>query len=311
MIVDNGGDGVYLFRSNQAKIVGNHMVNNSDGLHLFIAHNNTISGNEMGENRNHGVYLSNSEDNNIFHNWLVENTRNVRVLESSGNMWDNGYPSGGNYWSDYAGIDEYTGPYQNLTGGDGLGDTPYIIDGVNQDRYPLMAPVRIHDIAVVDIGILSNEVYVGWMVEVDVSVENIGDYIESFSVTAYYNNTIMGTHTIHNLSVGASIIATFIWNTTSLPPCHNYILKAEATPVPDETNLEDNVYIRGHLKMKMVGDVNGDGKVDIRDITVVAMAFASHVGEPRYELKCDIKMDGVIDIRDITLAAMNFGLTCL
>ncbi|MEM2569530.1 MAG: hypothetical protein QXT67_06305, partial [Candidatus Bathyarchaeia archaeon] len=49
-------------------------------------------------------------------------------------------PSGGNYWSDYTGADLYSGPYQNMTGSDGLGDAPYIIDADNRDRYPLMKP---------------------------------------------------------------------------------------------------------------------------------------------------------------------------
>lgn len=44
------------------------------------------------------------------------------------------------YWSDYAGVDEFSGPYQNNTGSDGIGDTPYIIHGNNQDQYPLMKP---------------------------------------------------------------------------------------------------------------------------------------------------------------------------
>ncbi|MDD3792425.1 MAG: hypothetical protein PHY74_04775, partial [Candidatus Bathyarchaeota archaeon] len=41
--------------------------------------------------------------------------------------WDDGKE--GNYWSDYTGTDDNT---------DGIGDTPYIIDALNQDRYPLM-----------------------------------------------------------------------------------------------------------------------------------------------------------------------------
>lgn len=50
------------------------------------------------------------------------------------------YPSGGNHWTDYSGTDSYRGPYQNETGSDGIGDTPYVIDENNIDTYPLMAP---------------------------------------------------------------------------------------------------------------------------------------------------------------------------
>jgi len=59
------------------------------------------------------------------------------------NVWDNGYPGGGNYWADYTGEDLYKGPYQNETGSDGIGDTPYIINENNIDRYPLMTPCPI------------------------------------------------------------------------------------------------------------------------------------------------------------------------
>lgn len=31
-------------------------------------------------------------------------------------------------------------PYQNITGKDGIGDTPYLIDEDDQDNYPLMKP---------------------------------------------------------------------------------------------------------------------------------------------------------------------------
>ena len=61
-------------------------------------------------------------------------------MEGSANNWDYGYPSGGNYWSDYNGTDVYSGPYQNETGSDGKGDTPYSIDEYNVDDYPLMTP---------------------------------------------------------------------------------------------------------------------------------------------------------------------------
>ncbi|MFQ6084384.1 MAG: PKD domain-containing protein, partial [Candidatus Aminicenantia bacterium] len=49
----------------------------------------------------------------------------------------NGYPSGGNYWSDYIGIDLYSGPNQDQPGSDGIGDAPYTFYG-GQDNYPFM-----------------------------------------------------------------------------------------------------------------------------------------------------------------------------
>jgi hypothetical protein len=56
---------------------------------------------------------------------------------------DDGYPSGGNYWSSYNGTDVYSGPYQNETGSDGIGDTSYIINENNRDNYPFVRPLSI------------------------------------------------------------------------------------------------------------------------------------------------------------------------
>jgi hypothetical protein len=87
------------------------------------------------------ITLSQSS-NIIFHNIFANNTQQAQVLNSPSNSWDNGHPSGGNYWSDYVGWDVFSGPYQNETGSDGIGDLPYVIDAENQDRYPF-APTRI------------------------------------------------------------------------------------------------------------------------------------------------------------------------
>ena len=65
----------------------------------------------------------------------------MHVTLGYANTWDDGYPSGGNYWSDYADIDQYCGPYQNETGPDGIWDHPYEIDENNIDHYPIVPEV--------------------------------------------------------------------------------------------------------------------------------------------------------------------------
>ncbi|HEY4675204.1 MAG TPA: PQQ-dependent sugar dehydrogenase [Candidatus Bathyarchaeia archaeon] len=56
-------------------------------------------------------------------------------------------------------------------------------------------------------------------------------------------------------------------------------------------------------------DINGDGIVDIVDITIVATAFDSALGDPKYNAQADLDDNGVIDILDITMVAIDFGKT--
>jgi len=120
------GAGIYLeWSSDDNTIIKNAITNNYYGLSMGYW----------------GLYGLKDQNNNnmIYHNNLVGNTKQVLSLNSV-STWDNGYPSGGNYWSDYTGLDLYHGSYQNETGSDSIGDTPYIIDADNRDRYPLMKP---------------------------------------------------------------------------------------------------------------------------------------------------------------------------
>lgn len=125
-----------LIYSNNNTISGNTITNNRYGIELEGSTYNSIVGNTI-KNNYYGVYLEKSDGNSIHHNNFINNTNQAYIFASN-NTWDSDYPSGGNYWSDYLGVDEKSGPYQNETGTDGIGDTPYTIDAYNQDRYPLM-----------------------------------------------------------------------------------------------------------------------------------------------------------------------------
>jgi parallel beta-helix repeat protein len=131
------------YSSNNNSIVGNNITANGEcGIGLdYSSNDNTIVGNNLTANNWAGIYICFSSSNNrIFHNNFKGNRYcQAYVQDFYGNSWDDGYPSGGNYWSDYTGVDMFSGPYQNEAGSDHIGDTSYIIDANNLDRYPLMS----------------------------------------------------------------------------------------------------------------------------------------------------------------------------
>jgi parallel beta-helix repeat protein len=157
--ITNNSVGIYLAISSNNTISGNNIA--SDFVGIFLAYSsgnvmskNTIKNNDLGiefsgssnniiskniiTSNNWGFYLRDgSSDNKIYHNNLINNINQAYPPEDS-NVWNDGYPSGGNYWSDYNGTDFYSGPFQNETDSDGIGDSPYIIDENNTDRYPLI-----------------------------------------------------------------------------------------------------------------------------------------------------------------------------
>jgi parallel beta-helix repeat protein len=139
-ITANNWYGIWLYSSSNNSISGNNIANNYGGIWLDYSSSNSISGNNIANNE-YGIRLSSSSNNVIYHNNFIDNTQQVGIQTSGyANVWDDGYPSGGNYWSDYIGVDVKSGPSQDLPGSDGIGDVPYIIDADNVDHYPLMNP---------------------------------------------------------------------------------------------------------------------------------------------------------------------------
>jgi parallel beta-helix repeat protein len=95
---------------------------------------NVISG-----NADYGLRAEDAFGLAVYHNDFLGNA--AQAYDNQANLWDDGYPSGGNYWSDYTGVDKCKGPNQyDCTGPDGIGDAPYEIDDDSKDRYPLVEP---------------------------------------------------------------------------------------------------------------------------------------------------------------------------
>lgn len=166
IISDNSFYRFFLEYSDLNKIHNNTFSCIWIGFHGHTCSNNTVSGNTLdggyiwgilmgdgfynvfydniiknfgGSHDGYGVAIGGNhlvaENNTFYHNIFLNNNKNVGYnwdQLGTGNFWDNGIE--GNYWDDYTGID---------ANGDGIGDTPYVIDDKNQDNFPLMKPTII------------------------------------------------------------------------------------------------------------------------------------------------------------------------
>lgn len=145
--------GITTDNSDYNIIIDNVVLNTNHGIMLSGSYNQFI-GNIINKSTSAGFFISNGYDNTInantisyteyyihsfgggmnkiYHNNFMNNANGVHCSWNINyNYWDDGYPSGGNYWIDYIGTD---------SNNDGIGDTPYNIGcGDAQDRYPLMS----------------------------------------------------------------------------------------------------------------------------------------------------------------------------
>jgi len=307
-----GSYGVHLDHSVYNKIFNNELISNSIGIYLSFSNSNTVSGNLLKNNPN-GVAFSMSSDNLIYHNNFINNTRGVYLCivypyyndtSLSDTIWDNDYPSGGNYWSDYNGTDLYSGPYQNQTGPDAIGDTPYIINMNNTDNYPLInpwSPVTIQNTTITKGGI-------AYPIQV-ISNATILDFKETsgslkLSVSGA-NGTSGYVRVIQPVGLNSTRIKVFVNNTQLVPP-----------PYPSISTNGTHYFIyfgftfasmyNISIEFPIAGDVNCDGIVNIVDIVLCALAFHSTPTDPNWNPHADLYEDEIINIIDIVIVAIHF-----
>jgi parallel beta-helix repeat protein len=208
--------GIYVMGGNSNTITQNNLMYNLDGMEFIntsynLIVQNNITSNPVWSPYTTGISFVGASDNTIYRNNFVNSTYQAKVSDSI-NAWDDGYL--GNYWSDY----KTRYPDAAMMESSGIGNTPYVVDAQNIDRYPLMQPFNSALYAPKvppKISILSpvnqefNESSVPLFFTVDKQVNWIGySFDGKQNVTITGNSTISGlTNGLHNVTVYAN--ATF------------------------------------------------------------------------------------------------------
>jgi hypothetical protein len=180
-------------------------------------------------------------------------------------------------------------------------------------------PVKGHDLAVTGIKVTPPPAYTsglvppnprqGEMVQVYVTVSNLGDYNETgLTLTASINSgQSLGSATISSLPIGKVFTYVFSWNSTGMPLAY-YTVLAAVSPVPGEVTTSGN-QLSSRFLLVSPGDANRDGVVNVIDLATIGVRFGLSVGDPLYFPDADLNHDGTINIKDLVICAVNFGVT--
>jgi PKD repeat protein/KaiC/GvpD/RAD55 family RecA-like ATPase len=124
-------------------------------------------------------------------------------------------------------------------------------DGYNGSTSQFIT-IRIHDVAIINVNVSGTDVHIGQLVNITVTAKNEGTSTESFNVSVFRNETIIGTQLISDLAPGAEKILNFCWNTSDVTDTANFLIQAKADVVPRESDVVDNTYVGDVVKVSKV-----------------------------------------------------------
>jgi len=297
--------------SNNNTIEGNSIIDNTYGIAFTKASYNTIAKNTLTSNNyallmesssfntfhqnlihnnTYGTTFQDSSNNTFYHNEFVNNTNDFH-LDDSQNVWDGGFPCGGNYCS-YTGVDANE---------DGIGDTPHTLNENNKDNHPLMNPLPSLQKIDLNISLSKTETYPNHPIHIIITLRNRKNTNQTVIVTC--KNTIeLLNHAIVNLLPNTTTTLNLSWtvNIASIQ-----LIIAEVT---FPSNITSSKLAFALLNVKKLGDINGDGKIDLKDLEQAALAFGAFPQMKSWNPNADLNLDNKIDILDIALIAKMIQL---
>ena len=294
------GSGILVIESGDSlEVIGNTVHNCDVGMDIE-SDSTKITCNDV-HNNIYGLVFWNAKPQ-VNYNNIYDNIQYGVYRTTSGNLTD-ALDARYNWWGNTTGPHH---PTLNPTGsGDNVSDYVSFAPWLLQEKVPPL----IHDVAVISVVPNVTQQYPGRIVNITVVVKNNGNMYETFNVTAYRDSIPIGTILVTDLGIGENTTLIFNWNTSGLTPCHLWTIKAEAAVVGD-INPSDNTLIDGTVKIAIMGDMNGDGKVDISDLVMAVNAIPSIPGWSNWNPNADLNNDNRVDIADLVQIIAYCGQAC-
>ena len=145
----------------------------------------------------------------------------------------------------------------------------------------------------------------GYTIFVNATVMNQGDFDDILNVTFSAGANVIYQPQV-NLTSKTSATIAFSWNTTGFA-YGNYTISVYAQPVSGEINTTNNVCRSGWIVVTIPGDTNGDFKVSLLDLVLLANAYGFRPSDAKWNALADIDGNGVVGLSDLVIMAKNYG----
>jgi len=287
--MNEGGVGL-LYSDHNVICYNNISQNDWCGISIRESNYNIVKANNIIKHSWWGIMITNSHNVTVYLNNFIDNTIPFYLKSVKNITWS--YRNLGNFWSDYNGSDRNK---------DGIGDTPYVYDGKEIDRYPLMG--------------------------------KFNRFEAKKGGKSYYINVI-SNFTINNFEFNNNTIKMYVSNQTNpifgfcrLSMPKDLIYPPYAITIDNRSenfsylnqNLYDNntyrwIYFTCKYPIREIKientfptDLTADGKVYIDDLIIAAKAFGSYPTHLRWNPDADINKDNIVNIKDLFIIAKDFG----
>lgn len=228
--------GIYSYENSQFSYFSNSIISSNYSLYSEYDYGGVIYGNTFSIAKTYMVYLDYSAGLSFYHNNFINGSRvAIYVYSSSLITWNMSLPVAGNYWSSYTG-----------TGSNGIGTTPYIVNGTLKDYLPLTGKWTGYTVTFVESGLPSGT---PWSVTLGMSTLTSETKTVPFSPDA-------AQHVTENYSVGEVSGYTVSQKTGSVTLSGtNKVISLTFTPVTYEISFSETGLPSGTTWALTVGNI--------------------------------------------------------